>query len=257
MTKTYLYHIHRKEDKGNLKVGYIGITVDTARRWKRHKHEPVNEHLGRALKKYDDIEFTIISEGSNEEMLRMENWLRPTNNIGWNVGVGGIKTLLGHKWSRDTQARRTASIRLAYEEGRISMHTENRRIANRIRHLREFVLYSPDMSERIQSDDLIQFCEDRNFGNHNMFMRVLSGEREQNNGWTGFYTDTYDESYWINNVRNKNKFFIAVSPSGEKHYGRVLAEFEKEMSIPAGCLSAVARGTRNTYRKWKAEYIYI
>ena len=31
----------------------------------------------------------LISSGSKEEMLRMENWLRPSPHIGWNIAAGG------------------------------------------------------------------------------------------------------------------------------------------------------------------------
>lgn len=87
---TYLYHICRRCDKGNLSEGYIGISVDCKRRWSKHRSQP-NGHLKCAMEKYDDIVYDIITEGYEEEMLRMEQWLRPQKNIGWNIAEGGGK----------------------------------------------------------------------------------------------------------------------------------------------------------------------
>lgn len=85
----YLYHIHRVCRRGMLKEGYIGITKDPDRRFSEHKRGGCNPHLDRALSKYDDVEITLISEGTRDEMLRMEAWLRPLEKTAWNIAAGG------------------------------------------------------------------------------------------------------------------------------------------------------------------------
>lgn len=87
---TYLYHICRRCDEGNLKEGYIRVSSNPVNRWKAHRCHP-NEHLKNALERYDDITYNIISEGLEDEMLRMEVWLRPERNLGWNIAEGGGK----------------------------------------------------------------------------------------------------------------------------------------------------------------------
>lgn len=86
---TTLYHAHLPGDFGDFKKGYIGITDDMVSREIRHRQGisgcPI---LKKALLKYPDIVFSEISQGSREEMLRMEAWLRP-KAMGWNAVAGG------------------------------------------------------------------------------------------------------------------------------------------------------------------------
>lgn len=89
MKKMYLYHICREGDVGSLSQGYIGISTNVERRWKEHKAGRTNKHLKNALDKYDDVQFMIITEGNKDEILRMEEWLRPEENMGWNIAKGG------------------------------------------------------------------------------------------------------------------------------------------------------------------------
>lgn len=84
----FLYHICREEDKGVLTRGYIGVSNDPSRRWKNQLYQS-NAHLKNSFKKYTDIIRYIVTGGSTSEMLRMEKYLRPIKNIGWNVEAGG------------------------------------------------------------------------------------------------------------------------------------------------------------------------
>ena len=84
----FLYHIHRKIHHGDLSRGYIGITNNTARRWYQHMKRP-NLHLGNALSKYHDIEFTILTEDTETVCTYLEIINRPIKNIGWNIAAGG------------------------------------------------------------------------------------------------------------------------------------------------------------------------
>lgn len=90
MSRTcYLYHIRRQCDSGVLTEGYIGISYTPHERFKQHKRRNTNKHLSAAIEKYNDIELFIVTSGSRSEMLRLEKYLRPHDNIGWNVTEGG------------------------------------------------------------------------------------------------------------------------------------------------------------------------
>lgn len=182
----YLYHICRAADVGNLKVGYIGISKDVKKRWKGHRSK-TNAHLQRALKAYDDIVWNVISEGSKEEILRMEVWLRPDKDIGWNIAAGGglPPNLKGHKWSEETQAKRTTSLK-----GRKQVMTPAIKAANERKLIRPFKLIDPDGVEHT-GNHLRNKCEE--LGIPYLSMRVMvKGERKQNGGWTGYYLDDYE-----------------------------------------------------------------
>lgn len=87
---TILYHICADGDQGNLNKGYVGITDDWAQRFSKHFSDICDSPiLKRAIAKYgEDIRFSLITEGSREEMLRLEAYLRPTAK-GWNATAGG------------------------------------------------------------------------------------------------------------------------------------------------------------------------
>lgn len=90
----FLYHIRRKGM--SLEEGYIGITVNTTKRFAQHHRDTRNNnrhnrnwHLYNALRLYDDIEFIILEEGEDDSIRQREFELRPEPNMGWNQAVGG------------------------------------------------------------------------------------------------------------------------------------------------------------------------
>lgn len=88
---TYVYHAAREEDVDDYTKGYIGVSIDPARRQKEHERVNLNPHLRNALDKYCDIEWHVIFEGTDEECYAKEQELRPEINIGWNIAIGGGK----------------------------------------------------------------------------------------------------------------------------------------------------------------------
>jgi len=88
-----VYHAHRQDDLGNYEKGYIGVTKDLDTRMVYHvKYDTAgNKHFQNALRKYSDIEWTTIFEGTEEECLIIEKELRPRREMGWNISVGGGK----------------------------------------------------------------------------------------------------------------------------------------------------------------------
>lgn len=82
--------------------GYIGITSRTVRlRFNNHRYAAKNgdtTRLYNAMRKYKDlIEVVTIFEGSLDECLYLEHYYRPSENVGWNNGVGGTAPSLGVK----------------------------------------------------------------------------------------------------------------------------------------------------------------
>ena len=89
----YLYHISKKEDVDDLSSGYIGITNNTKNRFRQHMsamRTGVKGRLYNAMRRYEqELVFTVISNGSYEEILKQEEQLRPESNLAWNTDCGG------------------------------------------------------------------------------------------------------------------------------------------------------------------------
>lgn len=85
----YLYHICRVGDKWDFSKGYIGISRKPSKRWSSGYNG--SHHLKLAMKKYDDIIKYVVIFGSEKGCKIVENKLRPEENIGWNIAVGGGK----------------------------------------------------------------------------------------------------------------------------------------------------------------------
>lgn len=107
-----VYWIHLPEHNDITNQGYIGFTSKSVEvRTKQHynsynrqlyKHLP----LYRALEKYEDqIVVSTLVEGSDEYCLSIENKLRPTEKIGWNIGTGGFCPSLGVTRSAETKQK--------------------------------------------------------------------------------------------------------------------------------------------------------
>lgn len=86
-----IYWIHKDKNEDYLKDGYIGISVNLTNRLKMHKSKPCNIHFKNAINKYgwDNLIKEIIFEGTEEEVKVFEEYLRPTEQIGWNLVCGG------------------------------------------------------------------------------------------------------------------------------------------------------------------------
>ena len=85
----YLYHIFKLEDYGNLSEGYVGVTINPEERLDRHFTGLGSIRVFRALEKYGELGYSLITSGSPEEILRLEKYLRPKPMIGWNLAEGG------------------------------------------------------------------------------------------------------------------------------------------------------------------------
>lgn len=99
-----VYWLHLPEHKDIFSEGYVGITKDKAtKRWQAYKNQTKRLDKQHALKNaiakhYDRLICEVVVVGENREYCEsIEAKLRPTNNIGWNIAVGGmdVDTRLG------------------------------------------------------------------------------------------------------------------------------------------------------------------
>ncbi len=99
-----VYWIKREGYTDITKEGYVGITNYWRNRRYVHRTCKSRTHLNKKvqghIRKYDDIKYEIIFEGSKEECILLEKKLRPTKYIGWNqLAGGGLPPVhKGKKW---------------------------------------------------------------------------------------------------------------------------------------------------------------
>ena len=110
----FVYWIHLPEHTDMFSQGYIGITSKTVTgRYKQHKARSLRgckRHLYNAIRKHgDSLVVDTIIEGSFDYCKDVEFKLRPTIDIGYNHGVGGVTPNLGRKLSDETKAKIGAS----------------------------------------------------------------------------------------------------------------------------------------------------
>lgn len=102
MTKVCeLYWIRRECHTDITCEGYVGITTaGFISRKSSHLSKAkkgVNSPLYNAIRKYDDICYSVILVSTLEYCLEVENRLRPHQNIGYNICIGGGKNMAGYK----------------------------------------------------------------------------------------------------------------------------------------------------------------
>lgn len=91
-----LYWIHRKSHTDILTQGYIGVSTNVESRFSVHKSCLKNKDSPviyrsdfREAMDEDDLVFEVILKSTQEYCLYMENKLRPSWCIGWNIAAGG------------------------------------------------------------------------------------------------------------------------------------------------------------------------
>ncbi len=109
-----VYWIHHPKHTDMFTQGYVGITNNTKTRWNDHNKRPSNLHIERAIKKYgwDSLVKEVILISSRGYCLDIEVQLRPKNQIGWNVVLGGGNppSSLGKKFIRSDEYKAQMSI---------------------------------------------------------------------------------------------------------------------------------------------------
>lgn len=103
-----VYWIRRKQHSDIFSEGYVGITTKgVSHRFSKHKEDSKTSTypVHNAIRKYDDILVSTVVIGSLEYCLDVENKLRPSPRIGWNIAIGGSKTMLGYKMSEESKLK--------------------------------------------------------------------------------------------------------------------------------------------------------
>jgi hypothetical protein len=97
-----LYWIRRKDMTNPLIEGYVGVTErEIAVRFEEHREGTDNPHLRRVFQKYE-LEIVMLKEGKKDDILLLENEMRPVNNVGWNIAPGGgIPPNAKYWWSEE------------------------------------------------------------------------------------------------------------------------------------------------------------
>jgi len=83
-----LYHICTREQEGDLSKGYIGITSRPLDRIDKHLSGKGSVVVGRAVKKYQKLSYSVVFTGPRKMMLTLEKLLRP-EKMAWNLVSGG------------------------------------------------------------------------------------------------------------------------------------------------------------------------
>lgn len=113
---TSVYWIAHKDHTDIFSQGYIGVSSNPEKRWEYHKKRGENAHIRNAIKKYgwDNLVKKVVLIGDENYCLEIENKLRPTDKIGWNLVCGGGKppSALGKKFIRTPEWNE--KIRLAH-----------------------------------------------------------------------------------------------------------------------------------------------
>ena len=131
--RCHVYWIHLESHSDIKSEGYVGITsLGVSVRFALHRNTPKTRKLRptiimHAIAKHGNaLKVTTLVEGSQEYCQMIENRLRPTANIGWNIAPGGAGTRLGQKNTPEHIARVVAKTRGV-------KHTEAAVMANRAR----------------------------------------------------------------------------------------------------------------------------
>lgn len=239
--EAYLYHIRRDIHKGVLSEGYIGVTTQPRARWLAHRntYKGANPHLTRALLLYSDIRMVLISRGIKKEMLAMEEALRPSEKVGWNLAKGGglPPYKKGFKLNPESIKKR-----------------EETRKSRPDRRSKDFELISPQ-GERIVGCGAIHYANLIGASYRSLY-RLLSGTTRSVNGWTGRYLDdSYKPTYKVKIPKPKPKpkqyERHLVSPEGTLVSFKDAKAFAKEHDL---CLSSVYRvlwGKNKTTKGWR------
>lgn len=142
-----------------LSEGYIGITNNTSKRFSQHMRDSKsnvrsvrNRHLYNALNKYNDIEFVILEEGSDDYIKQREFELRPDVFIGWNQAIGGShnggNVWKGRKRPEHSELMKSVGFQKGNRVGRVKpvMAEDiiflNKRIASKFLNISEKTIYN-------------------------------------------------------------------------------------------------------------------
>jgi hypothetical protein len=111
-----LYWIRHQDHTDIFSQGYVGVSNNVEKRWYDHKTYTENAHLKNAITKYgwDNLVKEVVLIADDGYCLDIEAKLRPTDQLGWNIVMGGgmPPNALGKKFgpmSDETKAKVSAA----------------------------------------------------------------------------------------------------------------------------------------------------
>ena len=88
-----VYWIREQSHTDLMTQGYIGVSGNVERRFAAHRNmeNGTNAYLRNAIQKYgwDNLIKSVLETGEKDYCLELEKKLRPADQIGWNLTVGG------------------------------------------------------------------------------------------------------------------------------------------------------------------------
>lgn len=112
----YVYWIHLDTHKDILTEGYVGITCSTPeKRFKSHISRSRTEDfiISKAIRKYgNSLKVTTVCITDYVNSLHIENKLRPSNFIGWNMCIGGKNPPYISKNKRQKAAKKATNTKI-------------------------------------------------------------------------------------------------------------------------------------------------
>jgi group I intron endonuclease len=86
-----VYWIHHPSHTDIFSQGYVGVSVNTDVRFRKHKRAKQNAHLRNAITKYgwDNLVKKTVLIADTDYCLDVETKLRNKDDIGWNIVKGG------------------------------------------------------------------------------------------------------------------------------------------------------------------------
>jgi len=89
--QTSVYWIRSKDHTDMTSQGYIGVSKNSQLRFAQHFRSSENVVLKRAIQKYgwDNLLKEVVLIAKKDYCLDIERKLRPINNVGWNIAIGG------------------------------------------------------------------------------------------------------------------------------------------------------------------------
>ena len=147
----FVYWIHLPEHIDITVDGYVGVAIDFKQRMSAHKScakTGKEQSLYRAIRKYgwDNLIKEIILIADQDYCLYIENKLRPTERIGWNIASGGGEITGSHLKGVKQSAAHLANRKKALI-GRISGMKNKKMPKDAIEKTMQFVRNIPKTDE--------------------------------------------------------------------------------------------------------------
>jgi hypothetical protein len=247
----YLYFYEDEDNKGNINKGYIGVTNNYERRF--------SEHGDRFYSDISNIKPVILFESTLELCLKLENYLRPLPNMGWNIAIGGgfyLETL-----DSVNKAKITRRKRKEVEGGYVGDHlnTErsiSKRVITQMENSRKLGInrashmHTPDKRLKALETKITNFKR-LNLDPFYMIRTKESISKGVETRRVKAESDGKVISYWLQSKESREKAVISKSKTIYKYNfkGELIDTYfnEKSYSEITGNNSSVARSNQDPY----------